>query len=309
MMKKKLIGIVLAAATLAASCTAFADTEWVQMRNFGVNIDTENTPFEDNGQLYVPLRDTLNGCGVSNIDYDNGTVNFTIASSDYETEVSVTEGQQNIKFSLDYDNDFWEAHGGARTTSHPALLKDGVMYVPLGMLIHIKNFDVEISDEIHRLNLLPGLEIIRYNTDDTVDVMISKTEQATSKNVSDYLYEKENAVIGTAEQLDAQPALNTEVNFYYFPSAPEKRILVDENNEVIAVCPIDCQYHEALVSTGRTYYGGTYSWQGIERRDPDKKVQMRNSFGKNIFENATRSNGNRYCRLMFHLDINHIVTK
>lgn len=242
----------------------------------GRDVSLTNKPFTDNSEVYVPLRETLNACGVadSNITYYNGQINMTLHSdvtdSDYTAHINI--GAQNIKFDGDTAGE-WKLQNGARTTTHPAVLKDGVTYIPSGMLIRIKQYDVEIKDKAEHVKdfrynralpvkLLKGLKVRLYSEDGGFDNIIDDWTTAESENPEDYYESGERVIIGNAAKQHEQGYHYRTVNYYYFPTNPVKRILTDDDGKVIAVAMVENQKHEAINGSGISSMAASYGERG-----------------------------------------------
>jgi len=241
----------------------------------GDNISLSNKPFIDNYEVYVPLRETLNACGVpdENIMYANGQINMVIHSeitdSDYTAHINI--GSQNITF--DNDDASHTLVNGARTTTHPVLMRDGVTYIPVGMFSRIKQYDIELKDETQytkgfRYNralpvkLLKGLTARVYDGNG-FDVILEDWTTADSTNPADYYKDGEKVIIGDAAHQDAQGYHYGLVNGYYYPSNPVKRIVTDNSGKVIAVIPVENQKHEAINGSGLSSSSWAYSWDNL----------------------------------------------
>lgn len=292
--------VVLTMAVMTASLfasavladTIFAPDEITVLYN-GKAANLKNKPFIDNSEYYVPLRETLNLCGVAddNITYLDGRINMLIHSditdSDYTAHITV--GKQNIKF--DGEQGVMASHtDGERTTTHPAILRDGVTYVPLGMMIRIKQYDIEISESealqgfryanTKPVKLLKGLQIRKYDIDGKFDVLLTDWTIAESQDPKDYYEDGEKVFIGTEQEQETLGYDHNETNYYHFPLNPIKRILIDDEGKVKAIVLIENQRHEAINGgVGRTtscvfgwdsaYGGMTFPNTGIPKSDTE----------------------------------------
>lgn len=245
----------------------------------GQEIGFDSKPFVDNHEVYVPLRETLNACGVADdsIAYNNGRIDIILYSyvtdSSYIAHIDIN--RQNISFDNDAAEDY-KLVNGARTTTHPALMRDGVTYIPIGMLSRIKQYDVELANESDYINgfrynralpvkLLSGLTVRLYD-ENGFDVIIDDWTTAESRNPSDYYEDGENVVIGNAATQEAQGYDYGTVNGYYYPNDPVKRILTDDNGQVIAVVPVENQKHEAINGSGLSSEQWSSGWENAVYR-------------------------------------------
>lgn len=244
-------------------------------------VDLKNKPYEKDGEVFLPLRETLENSGVpsENITWENGVVTAWIYSStagDY-IPVEITQGQQGVRFSIDsmdwiidgrksYSH-FKNYSDGIRTTIHASENHDGVMYVPMGMLVRIKNCDAPCDQRINYetrtltnaeyLKMLDGLEVKKYDNDGKFDYLLWDWYIPEENKLSpEAYYEKgEHVFIGNEQAQNEYTYEFDEINGgYTVPRNPVKRILTDDNGQVMAVVPIENQRHEML---NRSLYTST----------------------------------------------------
>lgn len=287
--KKRMLSVMMGVALLIGTGTVFADEfngdavfGSIEVFCGGRRVELTHAVFEDNQELYFPLREILNACGIPDdmITYENGVVGLYIWSpvlaampdkADHAAAF-LTVGQPDVVFPLDQEEGNVNYNGGIRTTTHPTLLIGDTTYVSLGTLIRIRQFDVNkewyyngaaVCDRL-RLQLLADLKIVRYRADGTYDVLLSPVPKTTEENrclPSAYYEEGERVLIAGGAEMDAYGHHYDEVNGYIHPIDPIKRILVDDGGQVIAVVPVENQYHEALNASGNGSIGGGISWQ------------------------------------------------
>lgn len=274
------IMVATAAATLFASA-ALADTVGshsagdIAVFVNGNEINLANKPFTDNYETYVPLRETLNACGVADgdITYLNGQINMTLHSDvtggDYTAHINI--GEQNIAFDGDAAGDY-KLVNGARTTTHPALLKDGVTYVPIGMMSRIKQYDIELEDGAERVRdfrynralpvkLLKGLTVRKYD-ESGFDAVLDDWTTAESYNPEDYYESGEKVVIGNWQKQEEQGYHQyAQTNWYNYPLDAVKRIVTDDEGKVIGIVTVENQKHEALNGSGLSSQSWTSGWE------------------------------------------------
>lgn len=235
--------IVMAALNVTAENT-------VKVYYNGIEQNLKNAPFISNSELYLPLREIMNICGVSNesISYDDGNIKISFDSARVPVLAEINIDQSGICFDKDSEYEIM-AVDGMRTTTHPALLVNGTAYAPLGMIIRIKNYYIaeDFDDRVY-LELLEGLEVRRYTADGMYDAVIETFEpyKADRFNPKAWYNTDERVVIGTASEFDNMKPEYTQVNGYYFPTDAKKRILIDDDGRVLAVIPYENFRHERV---------------------------------------------------------------
>lgn len=277
------LAVVIAATTLLTS-GVLADTIGsygagdIAVFVNGRNVSLSNKPFVDNHEVYVPLRETLNACGVAdnNITYLDGQINMTLHSdvtdSDYTAHINI--GAQNIKFDGDTAGD-WHLVDGTRTTTHPAILKDGVTYMPVGMFSRIKQYDIEIKDKAQHhkgfrynralpVKLLKGLTVRKYD-ENGFDVVLEDWTTAESYKPEDYYENGEKVIIGTLKKQEEQGyPVYVQTNWYNYPTNAVKRIVTDEEGRVLCVVMVENQKHEALNGSGLSAAEWNSGWENMQ---------------------------------------------
>lgn len=266
-----LLGIFLALTILTTSVlasgvlqSAVYNDNRIEVRYNGEVLVLKHTPFIDNEEIYLPLREVIEHFG--NVSYDNGNIMLTLPTAygdGAQSVVLLRTGEPGVYIDAAKDSRLF--HNGYLSTSHPALLVGDTTYVPLGMLIRIKSFrlyegDSQYNDVAFEPHWLEGLEVRKYSADGKFDKMLTSTIDTTGENryaPENYYEENENVVIGTAEELNAYGFHHKEVNGYYYPEKPVKTIWVDENRKVLHVVPCENQKHEMLEPS----WGGGSSWR------------------------------------------------
>lgn len=174
-----------------------------EIYNGDTKIAINHKPFIYDGQYYLPLRDLLNGFGITDITYNNGIVDVSFPY--HPNERYATRGRFVIGRNMVYlENGDQALSVGSVILGNPILQND-VTYVPFNSIEHL----------------------IRYGqlTDITLNV-IRPTEP-------EKYYEKgEEVFIGTALEQDNYTPENGKI---------VKRIIVDENGETLAVIPVENQ--------------------------------------------------------------------
>lgn len=245
------------------------DNNGIEVSYNGETLNFWNKPFIDNYEVYLPLREVLNACGVANEDitYDNGKINVLLHSytEDKDINMEITVGKYGARFDVDDD---WLNESGGRDTSHPVIVKNGVTYAPVGVFSHIKSLGIDpFTDEdrqkqekwfiddfrvsnVLQFHLADGLEVKRRYEDGTFDTLLSHSIDVKGENKFDpaeYYEEGERVVVGTVDEQNESIDFNyTTVNGRYFPSEPVKRIILDDDGKVVYIALVENQKYEGL---------------------------------------------------------------
>lgn len=244
------------------------DNVWVKVFYDGAENTLQNKPFISNSELYLPLRELMNICGVSNddISYDNGKISVLFkANPDIWVTAEMNVGQNGVAFDKDLEYDILGIEN-IRSTTHPVILANDTAYIPVGMLIRIKNYYVSQNwDRRVYLNLLRNLEVRQYASNGKYDAVLSTPiiDVSGEKRYSPkkYINDGEDFFIGSVYGFDNREFAHTEINGYYFPTDAHKCILVDGDNKVIAVMPYENFRHERVDPTPH----GVSSWELAKR--------------------------------------------
>ena len=249
------------------------DNVWVKVFYDGAENTLQNKPFISNSELYLPLRELMNICGVSNddISYDNGKISVLFkANPDIWVTAEMNVGQNGVAFDKDLEYDILGIEN-IRSTTHPVILANDTAYIPIGMLIRIKNYYVSQNwDRRVYLNPLGNLEVRQYAVGGEYfpagryNVVISPPIDVSGENryaPENYINDGEDVGIGTAYDFDNTDFAHTEINEYYYPIGAHKYILVDDAGRVIAVMPYENFRHERVDPTPH----GVSSWELAKR--------------------------------------------
>ncbi len=255
------------------------DNVWVKVFYGGAEHTLQNKPFISDSELYLPLRELMNICGVSNddISYDNGKISVLFKTNpDIWVTAEMNVGQNGVAFDKDLEYDVLGIEN-IRSTTHPVILANDTAYIPVGMLIRIKNYYVSQNwDRRVYLNLLRNLEVRQYAVGGgyfpagRYNVVISPPIDVSGENRYDpksYYGDGEDVGIGTAYDFDNTDFAHTEINEYYYPIGAHKYILVDGDNKVIAVMPYENFRHERVDPTPH----GVSSWELAKRYIDDAR--------------------------------------
>lgn len=240
------------------------DNVWVKVFYGGAEHTLQNKPFISDSELYLPLRELMNICGVSNddISYDNGKISVLFKTNpDIWVTAEMNVGQNGVAFDKDLEYDILGIEN-IRSTTHPVILANDTAYIPVGMLIRIKNYYVSQNwDRRVYLNLLRNLEVRQYASNGKYDAVLSTPiiDVSGEKRYSPqkYINDGEDFFIGSVYGFDNRDFTHTEINGYYFPTDAHKCILVDGDNKVIAVMPYENFRHERVDPTPC----GVSSWE------------------------------------------------
>ena len=258
------------------------DNVWVKVFYDGAENTLQNKPFISNSELYLPLRELMNICGVSNddISYDNGKISVLFkVNPDIWVTAEMNVGQNGVAFDKDLEYDILGIEN-IRSTTHPVILANDTAYIPIGMLIRIKNYYVSQNwDRRVYLNPLGNLEVRQYAVGGEYfpagryNVVISPPIDVSGENRYDpenYINDGEDVGIGTAYDFDNTDFAHTEINEYYYPIGAHKYILVDDAGRVIAVMPYENFRHERVDPTPH----GVSSWELAKRYIDDIRSEL-----------------------------------
>lgn len=174
-------------------------------------ISLANEPFIYADSYYLPLRETLNAFGITDISYDGGKIKISMPDAERERWPYANVCEISIR-----DTSIAYQDGSVQTgnMTDPPVLKNNVTYVT-------ETFFYDLI----RVGQIPGF---RFNV---------------TRELSPEAYYKigEEVFIGTVEQQEN-----------YQPNHLVKRIIVDENDNTIAVIPIENQQSEKLDTVERT---------------------------------------------------------
>ena len=141
------IAVVMLSTTVLASgvlSDLTTDDYTVEITNNGEKIELTNKPFIENGEVYLPLRETLEKVGVMNnpqsyINWDNGKI--TISINDPSKSVN---GYSEFTYQIEIDQDMKKVLSNPepvdfRVRIVPPVLKGNITYVQLNVITDILN--------------------------------------------------------------------------------------------------------------------------------------------------------------------------
>ena len=320
----RLMSLIAAAAVLCTTVMAMAGAAAANKKTAdsivimynGKEKGMINRPFISNGEVYVPLREALNCCGVENGDiaYDDGTVTVTFYTQLPEAKTvraSLEINRNGVTFDKDSEyrimgiSDESPDADMRRSTTHPAMLVDGATYIPVGMVLRLKNYYIarKYDDRVY-LDLLNGLEIRLYGADGKYDALVSAPIDVNGANKyapESYFAENERVVVGKAADFQDEKFEYTQINGYYFPTNTVKRIVTGDGGKVKAVIPCESFRHESVNPTG----GGTSLWESVIRDREDSMFEKRGGFNVFMNEKAVHENGEEYNRCVDYCFIDY----
>ena len=217
---------VLFATVAMAAIDGISDNEIkYEVYNGDKKVALNHEPFIYDGQYYFPLRDLLNGFGITDISYNDGTVDVVFPY--HPNERYASRGRFVIGKNMIYvENGNQSLDVGLVILGTPILHND-LTYIPFNSIE----------------------QLIRYGqlTDITLNV-IRPTEP------ENYYEKGEEVFIGTAIEQDNYMPENGKI---------VKRIIIDENGETLAVIPVENQVKENAAATiNRLEQAATWSNSG-----------------------------------------------
>lgn len=222
-----------------------------EVYNGDKKISLNSQPFIYDGQYYLPLRDMLNGFGITDITYNNGIVDVSFPY--HPNERYATRGRFVIGRNMVYLENGYQALSVGLVILGTPILQNGITYIPFSSIE----------------------QLIRYGqlTDITLNV-IRPTEP-------EKYYEKgEEVFIGTALEQDNYTPENGKI---------VKRIIVDENGETLAVIPVENQIKEnakaviTRLETGATWGDSGYYDYFYEGASGYKDINNRLNFDTTLY--------------------------
>ncbi len=169
----------------------------------------QNKPFLSDEWVYLPLRETLNGFGINDIEWDNGTIRISLPDSSSEQLWAAYCEIQTDSSEIHYTGNI--AKGNMKGI--PILL-NGVTYVPCYFF-----------SDLVRCGQIPDYRL----------------EWEQSLSPESYYTPEEEVFIGTPEEQEQFHPVDEYGNKRYV-----KRIIVDEKNNTIAVVTAENQMPEKL---------------------------------------------------------------
>jgi beta-lactamase regulating signal transducer with metallopeptidase domain len=214
---------IIAGCIGAATVTAFAaDTDTsgenkpeyaVEVYNDTTQINLINKPFIQNGEVYLPLRETLNAFGINDIQYNDGEIRIVAPAPEIDNRIQTLKEQSSATvFQITIGSPILKSP--ERSLQTAPMLKNNTTYVTLDF------FDVMI---------LNG-QIPRFCV---------KLIQPSDPGA--YYSEGEEVFIGTGTEQDNYNPVDENGN-----SKIVKRIITNENGEVTALVTVEHQTPEVL---------------------------------------------------------------
>lgn len=153
------IAVVMLSTTVFASgilSDLATDNYTVEITSNGEKIELANKPFIENGEVYLPLRETLTNIGTlnhtgSHITWDNGKIEVHLA--DVVTE---TMGIADVEFAFEIGKpDFIIDPNGTpniffRSIKTSPILRDNLAYVPYSLMVPMMEFNT--TDKVNNVS-------------------------------------------------------------------------------------------------------------------------------------------------------------
>lgn len=203
------IAVTMLCATIVMAAMESRGEIVYEVYNGDTKIDLQNQPFIYDDNYYLPLRETLNAFGITDIEYNNGMITIKMP----DTRRSDRIWANTCELSLTSDTVIYtDGTAGKNNMNKPPVLKNGTTYVT----------EYFFSDLI-RAGQIPGyrLNVIRDLSPES------------------YYSIGEEVFIGTWEEQE---------NFKPDGNGLVKRIIVDENRNTVAVIPVENQEPDKLWS-------------------------------------------------------------
>ena len=214
------LAVIVSVFAFGACLAAAADMQGVRYQVYDGEkfVNFKNEPFVYKDLYYLPLRETLNICGITDIAYDNGQIEVSLPagmkqhigtatgeSSDAPTELGLEIGKDIAYLAPNY--------GNVVIQGVPILYND-LTYVPIYL------FEILIQS-----GHIPDFQFNVIRTDDP----------------KAYYSDGEEVYIGTVYEQDAYNPVNADGT-----AKIVKRIIVDENGKALIVIPVEKQIKENI---------------------------------------------------------------
>ena len=213
------LAVIMSVFAFGACLAAAADMQDVRYQVYDGEkfVNFKNEPFVYKDLYYLPLRETLNIFGITDIAYDNGQIEVSLPagmkryssvngeSSDAPTELGLEIGKDIAYLAPNY--------GNVAIQGVPILYND-LTYVPIYL------FEILIQT-----GHIPDFQFNVIRTDDP----------------KAYYSDGEEVYIGTVYEQDAYNPVNADGT-----AKIVKRIIVDENGKALIVIPVEKQIKENI---------------------------------------------------------------
>ena len=202
-------GVVFAA---GADNTEDTNSYTVEVYNDTTQINLINKPFIQDGELYLPLRETLNAFGIDDIQYNDGEIQIVTPTPEIDNRIQALKQFSTNVFEITIGSP--KLKSPDRTLRTAPMLKNDTTYVPLDF------FDMLITNG----------QIPRF-----------RVQLIQPSDPSVYYSEGEEVFIGTASEQDSYNPVDENGNRKLV-----KRIITNENGEVVALVTVENQRPEML---------------------------------------------------------------
>jgi len=244
---------IIAGCIGAATATAFAaDTDTsgeiaseyaVEVYNDTTQINLISKPFIQDGELYLPLRETLNAFGINDIEYNDGEIQIITPAPEIDNRIQTLKEQSSATvFQITIGSPVLKSPERALRTA--PMLKNNTTYVPLDF------FEV----------LILNGQIPRFRVQ-----LIQPSDPGA------YYSEGEEVFIGTGSKQDSYNPVDENGNRKLV-----KRIITNEIGEVTAIVTVENQTPEVLSKLWNT---GASMGTSMGMVMPDFESILRGSIG------------------------------
>ena len=202
------IAVIMLSTTVFASgvlSDMTTDDYTVEIVNNGEKIELKNKPFIENGEVYLPLRETLTNIGTLNhtgsyITWDNGKI--TISINDPSKSVN---GYSEFTYQIEIDQDMKKVLSNPepvdfRVRIVPPVLKGNITYVQLNVITDILNeiYGTRLYKLSYQIYDKNGYIISDTKRDAATSIIWQKEPPIFENPYSDFLISNISAVLNKA---------------------------------------------------------------------------------------------------------------
>lgn len=203
---------------MAANAAGLSGSEKtvIEVYNDMAKLEFTNKPFIENGEIYLPLRETLNQFGITGIRWDNDKIDIALPLLDNYQGGARQESQCRIAIGT---AKIWyggQADANGYTLRYAPVVRDGITYAT-----------VELFEDLASRG----------------QMLWFRTRFKQSANPEDYISEGEEVFIGTGEEQDKYRPVDENGNKRYV-----KRIVINEKGEAMYVVTAENQRPEKIAS-------------------------------------------------------------
>lgn len=217
----------------------------ITVYNGAEKLSFTNSPYIENYEVYLPLRETLNKFGITDIEWNNGIIDIELPiSENYQSDASQASSRRIVvgEAAIWYGEQI-ERNG--YVLRYAPIVKDGVTYATVQL------FEM-IASSGHMADF-------RVNLNQSTDP-------------KDYYTEGEEVFIGTSAQQMAYNPVDSAGNARYV-----KRIVTNEKGEAMLVATVENQIPENIAALNATNSSSMLNYEGRSR------TFYTNSRGENVY--------------------------